>query len=61
MRQWAAKRERPGERTREKGGGGKKRKRRTCSKSGNRAAIHGIAGWSVSSTLTTLKTLFYIQ
>lgn len=26
MRQWAAKRERPGERTREKGGGGKKEK-----------------------------------
>lgn len=43
------------------GRGGKKRKRRTCSKSGNRAAIHGIAGWSVSSTLTALKTLFYIQ
>lgn len=46
---------------REGRGGGKKRKRRTCSKSGNRAAIHGIAGWSVSSTLTALKTLFYIQ
>lgn len=43
------------------GRGGEKRKRRTCSKSGNRAAIHGIAGWSVSSTLTALKTLFYIQ
>lgn len=27
MRQWAAKRERPGERTREKGGGGKKKKK----------------------------------